>query len=291
VAKYFEKVSRLRIHTPLILLALFLGLALTGCQTEEGVLKLTEHKKQELEGTRKKSLEIKTPLSLEDFQGEPKEWGEQVTGVKTFFETDQKEMALTFDACGGPYGSGYDETLISFLRAERIPATLFVNERWIRENEDIFLQLAADPLFQIENHGSEHLPLSVSGREAWGITGTRSAEEIYDEIMDNHKRVKELTGREMTFFRSGTAFYDEIAVELAEALGYTVVNFDILGDAGASFSKGQVKEALLNAQPGSIALLHMNQPASETAQGVIEAIPLLQEQGFQFVHLKDKQLK
>src|SRR5690625_6656984 len=109
--------------------------------------------------------------------------------------------------------------------------------------------------------------------------------------MDNHKRVKELTGREMTFFRSGTAFYDEIAVELAEALGYTVVNFDILVDAGASFSKGQVKEALLNAQPGSIALLHMNQTASETSKGVIEDILLLNEQGLQYFLIKDIQHK
>src|SRR5690625_5829526 len=100
--------------------------------------------------------------------------------------------------------------------------------------------------------------------------------------MDNHKRVKELTGREMTFFRSGTAYYDEIAVELAESLGYTVVNFDILGDAGATFSATQVKEALLQAKPGSIALLHMNQPTSRTAEGVKEAIALLREQVFSF---------
>ena len=32
----------------------------------------------------------------------PKEWGEKVTGVKTRLGTNQKVIALTFDACGGP---------------------------------------------------------------------------------------------------------------------------------------------------------------------------------------------
>lgn len=176
------------------------------------------------------------------------------------------------------------------MREERIPATLFINKRWIINNEELFLQLAKDPLFQIENHGTEHLPLSVSGGEAWGIPATTSPEEVYEEIMNNHETVKELTGRKMTLFRSGTAYYDEVAVELAKELGYQVVNFDVLGDAGATFSAEQVKNALLTARPGSIALLHMNQPASGTAEGVVQAIPLLKEKGFEFVLLKDKNL-
>lgn len=281
----------MKIHTRLLVGGGLLLLALFGCETEDSTKDYKGHKNRGIELAEKVSLAPPSSLSFEGFNRLPTEWGERVTGVKTHFVTEEKEMALTFDACGGPYGSGYDEELIRFLQEEEIPATLFVNERWIVENEDLFLQLAADPLFQIENHGSEHLPLSVSGREAWGIAGTNSAEEVYDEIMNNHERVKQLTGREMSLFRSGTAFYDEVAVELAEELGYTVLNFDILGDAGATFSKKQVKEALLSAQPGSIALLHMNQPSSETAQGVIEAIPLLQKQGFQFVHLKNKHLK
>ena len=32
---------------------------------------------------------------------EPVQWGENVTGVVTTFKTSQKEVALTFDACGG----------------------------------------------------------------------------------------------------------------------------------------------------------------------------------------------
>lgn len=222
---------------------------------------------------------------------EPQEWGEHVTGVNTRLKTNEKKIALTFDACGGDYGSGYDQELISFLINEKIPATLFINERWIYENEDTFLELSSYPLFQIENHGTNHSPLSVNGGKAWGIQATESPFEVYQEIMKNHQTVKDLIGREMTLFRSGTAYYDEVSVQIANELGYDVVNFDILGDAGATYSSEQVKNALLNAKNGSIVLLHMNQPHSGTAEGVKNAIPLLRKKGFEFVLLENEILE
>lgn len=234
---------------------------------------------------------IEEPFDLSPFHRKPLEWGENVNGVKNRMRTNEKKIALTFDACGGPYGSNYDEKLITFLMNEKVPATLFVNERWINENKTLFLELAANPLFQIENHGTAHSPLSVAGGEAWGIPATGSPEEAYEEIMKNHETVKALTGKEMKLFRSGTAYYDEVAVELANSLGYEVVNFDILGDAGATFTSEQVKNALLSAKEGSIALLHMNQPNSGTAEGVIQAIPLLREKGFEFVLLDGDMLE
>lgn len=272
----------------------FLAFAiLLGCSEEAIKVAIPIHEKQVavmLKEMPKQQTDVQS-TDLNQFDRQPVEWGENVSGVKTRIKTDQQQIALTFDACGGDHGNGYDEELISFLKTEQIPATLFFNERWIIANEDLFLELAAHPLFQIENHGTDHSPLSVDGGEAWGIPATQSPEEVHDEIMNNHERVLSLADREMTLFRSGTAFYDEVAVELAHALGYEVVNFDILGDAGATYSSRQVKNALMDAQPGSIALLHMNQPGSGTAEGVKQAIPLLQEQGFEFVLLEDKTLE
>ncbi|MFC0471164.1 polysaccharide deacetylase family protein [Halalkalibacter kiskunsagensis] len=222
---------------------------------------------------------------------EPVQWGEAVHGVKTRMDTDDKVIALTFDACGGPYGNGYDKKLIEFLREEEVPATLFVNERWILEHEALFLDLANDPLFQIENHGTDHVPLSVSGQIAWGIEGTNSPADVEREVMGNQETIERLTGRAPTLFRSGTAFYDEIAVELVNELGLEVVNFDILGDAGATYSAAQVHQALMGSEKGSIALLHMNQPSSGTAEGVALAVQDLRERGYSFVKLEGVDLK
>lgn len=274
----------------LLIISIFL-LVLIGCNNETlheakfATLKKTEHVIKQLPNP------PETTIQIEDFQRNTSEWGENVTGVKHRFQTNKQQIALTFDACGGPNGSQYDEELITFLIEEKIPATLFVNEQWIIANEALFLTLAEEPLFQIENHGTDHLPLSVNGGEAWGIPATTSAEAAYEEIMGNHETVRELIGKEMKYFRSGTAYYDEVAVELANALGYQVVNYDILGDAGATFTSTQVENALLQAEAGSIALLHMNQPQSGTAEGVINAVPKLREQGFEFVRLDEVILK
>jgi len=221
----------------------------------------------------------------------PHEWGEVVKGVKTRLNTEQKVMALTFDACGGPKGSNYDEKLIQYLEKEKIPATLFISGKWIDANPDILQALSRNPLFEIENHGLKHKPCSVIGRSAHGIKGTKNIREIHDEIELNALRIQTMTGCKPRYFRPGTAYSDEICVEIANVLGYEVVNFSVRGDAGATYSKKEVREALLHSAPASIVLMHMNHPEGQTAEGVMEAIPELRMRGFRFVKVSDFGLK
>ena len=215
----------------------------------------------------------------------PKEWGEAVTDVKTRLAGNARAIALTFDACGSPRGKGFDAALIGFLEREQIPATLFVSGLWIEANPELFRRLAANPLFEIASHGHRHRPASVAGQKAYGIPGTRDVGEVVDEIELNARRIEEITGRRPAFYRSGTAHYDEVAVAVAAALGQRVAGFSLLGDAGATFSAAQVRDALLKARPGDIAILHMNHPTSGTAAGVMAAVPELRQRGFRFVRL------
>jgi peptidoglycan/xylan/chitin deacetylase (PgdA/CDA1 family) len=221
----------------------------------------------------------------------PHEWGEVVKGVTTRLNTDQKVLALTFDACGGPRGSGYDARLINYLENEKISATLFISGRWMDAHPEIFNKLSKNPLFEIENHGLNHKPCSATGRSVYRIVGTRNAGEIFDEIELNALRIQTVTGHKPKYYRPGTAYCDEICVEIASALGYEVVNFSVRGDAGATYSKKQVEEALLHSAPASIVLIHMNQPESQTAEGVIATLPELKRRGFGFVKLSELGLR
>ena len=218
----------------------------------------------------------------------PAQWGEELDGIVTRFETESKEIALTLDACGSKRGSGCDEELVRFLRQENIPATLFINARWIDANPDLFMDLASDPLFEIGNHGLLHKPCSVNGRSVYGIAGTADIAELVGEIELNGVKIEDLTGIKPSFFRSGTAYYDEVAVQIARDLGYIIAGYSVLGDAGATFSREKVKTALLSSQPGDIILCHMNHPEGDTAEGIIDAVPLLIERGFTFVRLGDR---
>jgi peptidoglycan/xylan/chitin deacetylase (PgdA/CDA1 family) len=227
-----------------------------------------------------------------EFSGQvPKEWGETVTGVKTSLSTKDKVVVLTLDACGSKTGKGVDLELIRFLEKENVPATLFINARWIDANPELFLELARNPLFTIANHGLLHKPASVNGKSIYGINGTRDVGELVDEIELNAEKIEKLTGKRPEYYRSGTAYYDEIAVQVAERLGHKVIGFSVLGDAGATYSREQVTAALLTSVPGSIVILHMNHPESGTGKGVMAAVPLLKKKGFRFVRLSDYPLR
>jgi peptidoglycan/xylan/chitin deacetylase (PgdA/CDA1 family) len=221
----------------------------------------------------------------------PREWGEVVQGVKTRLNTDQKVMALTFDACGGPKGSRYDARLIEFLTREAIPATLFISGKWMEANPGILQALANNPLFEIENHGSNHKPCSAIGRSAYGIKGTRNVGEVFDEIQLNALKIQSIAGHKPRYYRPGTAHCDEVCVDIANALGYETVNLSVRGDAGATYTKKEIREVLLRSAPASIILMHMNQPESQTAEGVIETVPELRKRGSRFVKLSDFGLK
>ena len=221
----------------------------------------------------------------------PAKWGERVPGVRTRLDTDDKVIALTFDACGSARGNGVDGRLVDFLVRERIPATLFINGRWIDANPVLFKQLAANPLFEIANHGIRHKPASITGRSVYGIAGTKNAAEVVEEIELNARKIEAISGTRPKLYRSGTAYYDEIAVQISQGLGHEVAGYSLLGDAGATWNATQVKAALLKAVPGDIALLHMNHPEAGTGAGVIAAVPELKRRGFRFVRMSEFPLK
>ena len=218
----------------------------------------------------------------------PHTWGFGGPGVVRGLHTSRRVIALTFDACGGPRGSGYDQALIGFLRRQEVPATLFVNSRWIDANPAVFRRLAGEPLFEIANHGTRHLPLSVTGRSAYGIRGTRNAGEVYDEVGRNQARLTRLLGVPPRLFRAGTAYSDDVAARIVTAMADHLVSFSVNGDGGATFTPGQVRSIVAAAPAGSIVICQMNHPDSGTAQGIAAAVPDPMASGYRFVRLSDE---
>ena len=218
----------------------------------------------------------------------PRTWGFGGPGVVRDLPGSRRLIALTFDACGGRGGSGYDQALIRFLRRREVPATLFLNSRWIDANPAVFRQLAGEPLFEIANHGTRHLPLSVTGRSAYGIAGTRNAGEVYDEVARNQAKLTRLLGVPPRFFRAGTAYCDDVAARIVTAMADRLVSFSVNGDGGATFTPAQVRSTVTAAPGGSIVLCHMNHPGSGTAQGIAAAVPRLMSAGYRFVRLSDE---
>lgn len=223
---------------------------------------------------------------------QPAQWGPALPGTLTRLPASVESpaskkgpvtMALTFDACGG----GYDDSIIALLRELRVPATLFLAGPWLAAHPAEAADLAADPLFEIANHGARHRPASVTGRAAYGIRGTRTVAEFVDEVESNARRLTALTGARPRFYRAATLFSDELAVRIAADLGQTVTGCTVAADAGATLPAPAVARNLLAARNGDILLLHMNKPNAGSGAGLRAALPELLRRGVRFVRLSD----
>lgn len=226
-------------------------------------------------------------------QAKPREWGLNLTGELTQVPKKLNAVALTFDACGSWFpdrpdsGAEYDEKLIELLRKHQVKATLLLNARWIERNEGVARELAADPLFELGNHGVRHEPLSVNGRRAYGIKGTKNLSVMYDEVVGAHEWIASHKPGERVFFRSGTAYSDEVGIALCQAMGTPFVGFTLNADGGATSPAHMIEAALGTAKPGDIVIGHMNHPQRDTAKGFSAALPKLVDAGMRFVHVAD----
>lgn len=218
----------------------------------------------------------------------PKLWAEKMPGITSRITPeptgDHPVIALTLDACSG----AYDAELITFLRQRQIPATIFVTGRWLKDNPDTFKDLAKDPLFEIGAHGMAHKPCSVDGREAYNIKGTASMQELVDEVESNARELHRAGTVRPRWFRSGTAFYDDVAVAVIHDLGMNVAGYSIAIDEGATLPAAKVRDKTLAAKNGDILLGHMNHPSSGTRQGLMDALPVLLDKGYVFIRLSGR---
>lgn len=220
----------------------------------------------------------------------PSYWGMYAPAVRTRFSTattsGRNAVCLTFDACGGRT-TRFDAELIATLRKYRVPATLFINRVWATNNPTTFRSLLADPLFEIANHGNRHIPLSVTGRSAYGIAGTRNVGEVWQEVAECYWYMGYYYNYNPRFMRAGTAHVDDVAARAVSYMGQTLVNFSINGDAGASYPASTVYSEVMKARPGDIVISHMNHPGGGTAPGYARAIPAMLAKGLVFRRLRD----
>jgi peptidoglycan/xylan/chitin deacetylase (PgdA/CDA1 family) len=214
-------------------------------------------------------------------------FGEFTRGIMTKINSSKKIVALSFDACGGPTGSGYDASLIGFLKKEKINATLFVSGQWIEKNDSIFRELCNEPLFEIENHGLCHRPCSISGKSRYGIAGTENVSDVFDEIELNARQIEFYSKKKPRFYRPAAAAADEGCISIANELKEKIITYDVLsGDAVPGTDAVEIKRNIMKkVRTGSIVIMHMNHPERNGFEALLEAVPALIKQGYEFVKL------
>ena len=84
-------------------------------------------------------------------------------------------VAITLDACMGKT----DFRILDTLVTEKIPATIFVTARWLRNNpQALAIMLDHPDLFELENHGENHIPAVDKPVLIYGIAAAGSTEAV-----------------------------------------------------------------------------------------------------------------
>lgn len=193
-------------------------------------------------------------------------------------------VALTFDACMGKA----DDRILSVLVRERIPATIFVTARWLKHNPQalqVFLQ--NQDLFELENHGQNHIPAVDTPVSIYGIASAGSPEAVRQEVQGGADAMLAAGIAQPRWFRGSTAKYDLSSIAQIREMGYRIAGYSVNGDGGSLLGAAVTEKRIASARDGDVVISHINQPTHAAGEGVAKAILDLKAKGVEFVRLQD----
>lgn len=194
------------------------------------------------------------------------------------------QVALTLDACSGQT----DDRILNALVENKIPATIFVTGRWLKRNTVSVAIMKAHPeLFELENHGLNHVPAIDNQPLMFGLKTAGSLPAIRSEIEGGANAMQIVAAGKPVWYRDATARYSDDAIKLIDEMGYRVAGYSLNADMGASLLAGQVEKRISAAKDGDVIIAHINQPTRTAGAGVVKGILALKKKGFHFVRLND----
>lgn len=193
-------------------------------------------------------------------------------------------IALTFDACMGKT----DPRILSTLVEQRVPATIFVTARWLRTNPETLAVFLAHPdLFELEDHGQNHIPAVDHPMTVFGIPAAGSPQAVAQEVKGGADAMLAAGIPQPRWFRGATAKYSLSAIAQIRAMGYRIAGYSVNGDSGSLLPAKMVEKQYASAKDGDVIISHINQPTHAAGDGVAKSILALKAKGVQFVRLQD----
>lgn len=183
--------------------------------------------------------------------------------------TEKPQVALSFDAA---WGNEDTEQLLAILEKYDVKVTFFMTGGWIESFPEDVKKIAAAG-HDLGNHSENHKQMSQISKE-----------ECVEELMKPHKKVKELTGKDMILFRPPYGDYNNTLIEAANESGYHVIQWDVDSLDWKDYGADAIVDKVVNHKHlgnGSIVLMHNG--AKFTKDALESVIKGLQEKGFELV--------
>jgi peptidoglycan/xylan/chitin deacetylase (PgdA/CDA1 family) len=199
-------------------------------------------------------------------------------GPITRVESGEPAVAITFDACATrSQGYGFDRAIFDLLRAQNVPATIFVSGRWVEAHPDVMGELAADALIEFGDHSYDHPHMRT-------LTPERMGEQI-----DQTEAALGRYGKKSVAFRPPFGEWNPRVLEVVQGRNLPAVLWDVVsGDPSANMTApAMIKAVLRKTRPGSIVIFHINGRAHGTAEALPVILRELRARGLRFVHLSE----
>ncbi len=187
-------------------------------------------------------------------------------------ETEEKKLALTFDAA---WGADDTDTLIEILKKYNATATFFVVGEWVDKYPDEVKKLH-EAGHDVMNHSATHPHMTE-------LSEARMKEQL--EICNS--KIEAITGKRPTLFRCPYGDYNNKVVTAVESLGMKTIQWDVdsLDWQSNATADSIVLKVTSKVKNGSIVLFHND------ADFTPEALPIILEkltaEGYTFCKVAD----
>lgn len=179
----------------------------------------------------------------------------------------RREVALTIDDGPDPV---LGPQIADLLHRRHVAATFFMVGTRIGQHPDVVRLLARDG-FEIGNHTYDHQRLP-------GL----KPHEIANEIRLCDRKVFQITGQHTSLLRPPGVQYNDKVLDVTKNLGYVTVSWTCgARDYEVQPPQWIARRVLERTEPGSIILLHQDNPSTPAALTAI--IDGLEAQGYTFV--------
>ena len=203
--------------------------------------------------------------------------GRQTTPI-TRVETTEPAVALTFDACATmKQANSFDRAIFDVLRAESVPATIFVSGRWVESHPEVMRELAKDALFEFGGHSYQHPHMAK-------LPAVNIAGEI-----DKTEAALARFGKKSVAFRPPFGEWSQRVLDVVHEKRLQTVLWDVVsGDPSVGTTADRMtREVLRRTKPGSIVIFHINGRGHNTAEALPDIVRGLRARGLRFVQLSD----
>lgn len=207
---------------------------------------------------------------------------------------DKKWVALTFDLCErADEVAGYDRGVINALRDKKVKATFYAGGKWMQSHPEQTMQLMADSLFEIGNHGWTHGNLRVLKGEAvqQQIVWTQAEYERIRGVLRDKAQSAGLADlmvnvpNQPTSLRFPFGTCSPESLQVTNAFGLSAIQWDVVsGDPALTVQPGQI---VRETHAGSIVVFHANGRGRGTAAALPRIVDELRGKGFEFVTVSE----